>query len=99
MRQAVVAPIVDDFIPDANFFRRSRRAVQRHFRALPPRLKRVLLRAARHRYGAIGNLARIADAQNLTLLVRKRVTVLLIERSAAIIAGRAGGEIDAELAR
>src|SRR5882762_3414363 len=99
MGQAVVAPFVDNFVPDANFFRRRRRPVQRHFLALPPRLKTILLRAARHLYGSIGNLARIADAQSRALLVRKRVTIILIERSAAIIAGRAGGKIDTQRER
>src|SRR5260370_16791171 len=99
MRETIVAPFVDDLVSDANFFRRRRGTVQRHFRALPPRLKRILLRAARHRYGAIGKLARIADAQNLALLVRKRVTVILIKCSAAIVAGSAGGKIDTQLER
>src|SRR6266550_4476898 len=87
-RRAVVAPFVDDFITDANFFGRSRGAVQRHFRTLPPRLKRILLDAALHRYGAIRNLTRIVDAQNLTFLVGEGVSVVLIERTPAITARR-----------
>src|SRR6266480_4364778 len=98
-RRAVVAPFVDDFITDANFFGRSRGAVQRHFRTLPPRLKRILLDAALHRYGAIRNLTRIVDAQNLTFLVGEGVSVVLIERTPAITARRSGGKIDAQFER
>src|SRR2546430_8995044 len=43
------SPLVDEFIPDANFFGRSRGAVQRHLRGLPPGLKGILLDGACHR--------------------------------------------------
>src|SRR2546421_617530 len=99
MRQAVVAPFVDEFIPDANFFGRSRGAVQRHLRGLPPGLKGILLDGACHRHGVLRNLTRIVDAQNLTPLISEGVAVVLIERAPTITARRAGRKIDAQFER
>src|SRR5260370_13191739 len=99
MREAVVPPLADALMSDTNFLRRSGCAVQRNFHVLPPRLKCILLDATRHRHGAIRNLAGIVDAQNLALLVGKRVAVILVERATAIIACGTGGEIDAQFER
>ena len=84
MSEAIVAPFARDLISDANFLGRNRRADQSQFSAVPPRMVGNFLGVACHGHGAIRNLAGIVHAQNLALLIRERVPVILIECSTAI---------------
>src|SRR5690242_90601 len=86
MSRSIKAHTMRGPIANAHLFWFARSAKDGHFGRVPPRLERRLFRPSAYGDGIRRRLARIADPQKVASLVRERVAVILIKRTAAVLA-------------